>query len=304
MFNIQIIKDLKKETHFDSKILLYQSSCRYHDKFQKLPFDAVILSSNHFPESAKIGKVYCVKSDNNFLLNTLIKHNIRISSAIFICDGCQEGGNYECTNTASYFGRLLPLLDDSSHILTDHGTDNGFFDVPVIANNIIIPEFYKDLIRKSHPMNNPLLWNVKKLSQNPLDLSFGNIRFHIFHDSIFGYLERLDLIVLHSKKPVGFLKYFGLDFMFEPSFDEYLLHYHGDRPQYVLFSRRYITCLYSLLTFANENRISRIGFIPFGNGKYELVFRQLIGYRMEYPKEVFLFHLNQDDFGFFYSLVS
>jgi hypothetical protein len=304
MFNLKIIRDLKKATHVDSKILLYQSSCSYHDIFQKIPFDTVILSSNDFSSSEKIGKVYCVKSDNNFLLATLREHGIRISSTVCIRDGCQEGGNYECTNTASYFGRLLPLLDDNSHVLTDHGTDNGFFDAPVIADNIAIPQFYKSLIRRSDPINNPILWYVEKQRKNLHEINFGNIKLRVIHESIFGYLEKLDLIVLFSKKPTGFFNYFGADLRWAPTFDEYFLYYHGDRPQYVLFSRKYITCLYRILRFANDNRITRIGFIPFGNGKYESVFHQLREHRLDYPKEISLFHLNKDDFGFFYSLES
>jgi hypothetical protein len=302
MFNLQIIRDLKKDTGYDSKILLYQSSCSYHKIFQKIPFDAVILSSDEFSYSEKIGKVYCIKSDNNFLLATLREHDIRINSAVFIRDGCQEGGNYECTNTASYFGRLLPLLTDSSNILTDHGTDNGFFDTPVIAVNIAIPDFYNYLIKRSLPINDPILWQVQKIRKHPHEINLGNISLRILHDSIFDHLETFDLIVLFSKKPTGYFNYFGVDINWAPPFDEYFLCYRGDRPQYVLFSRKYITCLYRILRFANENRITKIGFIPFGNGKYEGVFRQMSEYRMQYPKEISLFHLNKDDFGFFYSL--
>lgn len=61
---------------------------------------------------------------------------------MFIRDDCVEGGNYECTNTAAFFGRLLPILWEESLIITDHGTETGFFDIPVEATQVDrLPKF-------------------------------------------------------------------------------------------------------------------------------------------------------------------
>lgn len=300
MINLELLRELKKESSPESRVLLYQSSSRYFRSFQKIPFDSVVLCSNDFSKSEKIGKVYCMKSDNNSLLSTLRDHNISISSAVYIRDGCQEGGNYECTNTASYFGRLLPLLTEQSYILTDHGTDNGFFDVPVTAHNVAIPFFYDFLIRASSPLREPILWKVQKCHSVPHKINLPNISIRIIHDSIFNYLKMFDLIVLFSKNPTGFFNYFGIDVPWAPIFDEYFLYQYADKPRYILFSRTKIANLSKILRFANENGLIKIGFIPFGKGHYEIVFSELTEHRLEYPKEIYLFHLNKADFGFFY----
>lgn len=105
---MKIIGDLKKRIRNDSSILLYPSSCRYHDEFEALPVDIVILCSNDFAESKSIGKVFCVKCYNNLLLRTLHENNIKISVGVLIRDGSVEGGNCERTNTATFFGRAAP----------------------------------------------------------------------------------------------------------------------------------------------------------------------------------------------------
>lgn len=104
----------------------------------------------------------------------------------------------------------------------------------------------------------------------------------IQHASIFEFLEHLDLVVLHSTKPIGNFKYLGSHFQWLPSLPEYVLQYSEARPNYVLHTRHRTTCLYDIFCFANENRIARIGFVPFGDGNYERIYRQLRDCRLEY----------------------
>jgi hypothetical protein len=308
---VKIIADLKTEIQKDSSILLYQSSCKYHDSFQSIQSDIILLSSNEFPTNTKIGKVYCIKCDNNLLLKILFENNIKIETAVFIRDGCVEGGNYECTNRATYFGRLLPILREKCFVLTDHGTNDGFFDVPVEAIHRDRPKSYRFLVGHSDPISRPTFWEVKRCGKRPRTLDFGNIRLQLVHDSIFNYIETLDLAVFFSHKPSGFGHYFELD-MSNDAFwreeirgsspaDVFAEYQFKGEPRYIQISRNRSQTLERALNFAFDHKLERIGLIPFGWGRYERTYSELQRYSRKYPRDVVLFHLNKSDYSDLYS---
>src|SRR6267378_3559367 len=96
----------------NAKVIFYPSSCSYSEDFQTLPYDAVILNSNGIHRSGKFGKVYCLNLDNNEALGIFAAKGIRLAALVIIRDGCSEGGNYECIASASFFGRLMPVMQD------------------------------------------------------------------------------------------------------------------------------------------------------------------------------------------------
>ncbi len=308
----EIMDELKSKIGPESSVWLYHSSCEYHQDFQSIQADALILCSNEFRQNQRIGKVYCIKCDNNLLLKILLEMDIKIESAIFIRDGCVEGGNYECSNTATYFARLAPILREKSFILTDHGTSEGFFDVPVKAVKRKVPRPYWLLVKHSSPLSRPVLWEVDKCHIPPTSLVIGNIRLQLVHDSIFNFLETLDLAVFFSHKPRGFGFYFELDTRHEIfGWYEDSHHWKNDffgqykiknLDRYIQISRDRNHTFERALEFAFEHKLERIGFIPFGWGRYQKTYEALQSYGRDYPEKILLFHLNKGDYSYFYSL--
>jgi len=59
--------------------------------------------------------------DNNEAVRLIHKSGLRISTFIGVCDGCAEGGNYECVNEMPFFGKILDLMPETGmNYITDH----------------------------------------------------------------------------------------------------------------------------------------------------------------------------------------
>ena len=61
--------------------------------------------------------------DNNIAAQMIRKAGLRISSFVGHCDGCTEGGNYECCNRSPFMEKILALMPDDGggmYIITDH----------------------------------------------------------------------------------------------------------------------------------------------------------------------------------------
>src|SRR6266850_5751974 len=126
------------------KVVFYPSSCRYSDDFQALPYDAVVLNSKGIRRPGKYGKVYCLNLDNNEALGLFAAKGIRLSAMVIIRDGCSEGGNYECIASASFFGRLMPVMQDDFSYFTDHGPIPRH--TPVRFSEVAAPTYLKTLV--------------------------------------------------------------------------------------------------------------------------------------------------------------
>jgi hypothetical protein len=58
--------------------------------------------------------------DNNEVLARVSKSGWKIDMFVGICDGCLEGGNYECVNRGAFFSKLLTAGSNSLTYITDH----------------------------------------------------------------------------------------------------------------------------------------------------------------------------------------
>lgn len=58
--------------------------------------------------------------DNNLVLDRLQRAGLKVHHFVGICDGCCEGGNYECVHDLPFVTRLLRVAADGMRYSTDH----------------------------------------------------------------------------------------------------------------------------------------------------------------------------------------
>lgn len=72
----------------------------------------------HFRFGDKHGFLFF--QDNNDVLARIQNADWKISTFVGICDGCMEGGNYECIHDEPFLSKLLATSADGMNYITDH----------------------------------------------------------------------------------------------------------------------------------------------------------------------------------------
>ena len=88
--------------------------------------------------------------DNNEALARIRSSGLKIDSFVGICDGCMEGGNYECVHEEPFLEKLLETSSERLDYFTDH---SSFLQIPrkpwVFHGHL----FYKENTRHSGGWN-------------------------------------------------------------------------------------------------------------------------------------------------------
>lgn len=71
-----------------------------------------------FRSGQKIGLL--LWEDNNLVLDHLHEARLQVHQFVGICDGCCEGGNYECVHERPFIRRLMRVAANGMHYATDH----------------------------------------------------------------------------------------------------------------------------------------------------------------------------------------
>lgn len=74
--------------------------------------------------------------DNNAALERIRLSGLKIHTFVGICDGCSEGGNYECVHKEPFLGKLLTASADRLEYFTDH---SEFLQTPRSRKNRGMP---------------------------------------------------------------------------------------------------------------------------------------------------------------------
>jgi len=139
------------------KVLLYLSAGEnVRPEYVDLPFDYVILSDYTYGKfEVRDKKVVMMPYDNNRTIQYLVAAGIQVNCIVAINDGCCEGGNYECVNSAEFFRKLRPVLADECFYVRDHvngfrwrrqeeeETEEGVMFGPYLAKEVPKPDFVK-----------------------------------------------------------------------------------------------------------------------------------------------------------------
>lgn len=281
----------------DSKVIFYPSSCDYSEEFQDVPYDVVILNSNIMGREAQKGKVYCLNYDNNELLGLFLVRGIRISAIVIICDGCVEGGNYECVAGDGFFGRLMPVMAEKFDFFCDHQaiTLEPFIpiDVPAHFDEFETPNYLEPFKKHSDPLNNVKSFHVTTFSVTEKELVLGRIRVKIIRDSIWRDYNQSDLVIV---KKIGSSK----DAI--PNYLRGLLPNGNLVERFEFVTQPRMSSISNLLQKAEEKQLSRLSFIPIAQGSYRKIANEIQSWSKDYPKEIFFYHLNGNDFEYLKSL--
>lgn len=271
------------------KTLVYFASGPNRTEYQQLDFDRIILVDNCFKNRRRYpksifnkGKVTCIGMDCLESIEYLKKANITIDCFVSLNEGLYEGGGSYAINSDFFLGYIMPLLKDNYvHIMNReyyHNMYNVSMDLPFEIKEISENEkdyispftFSKDDYHKGHAK----VYKMTRIFKTQ-NFSFNSrLKFSISHDSIWNYYEKLDLIVI-SFTQQGQGTYFD------------------KLPKIINLNSNSIDGVFE---HCKTNMIEKIGFTPWGNGYYGSFIRRLKDFEEDFPKEIFLFHLNKDDY--------
>lgn len=271
------------------KTLVYFASGDYRSEYQNLGFDRVILIDDCFKNRkhpANIinkGNVTCIGMDCLKAVQYLKTENIKIDCFVSLNEGLHEGGGRYAINSDFFLGFVMPLLSNSYiHIMNKNYYRNMYkvsmdlpFNIKEISENqegFIDPFiFSKDSYHKKHAKVYQMtrIFSTQKLSFNP------KLKTFISNDSIWNHYDNLDLVLLSITQQ-------GQGAFFE------------NLPKVINLNS---TTLDQIFSYCVLNKIEKIGFTPWGKGHYRSFISQLKDIKDDYPKEIFLFHLNKDDYN-------
>lgn len=290
--------------------VLYPSSCNYNRNFQQIEFDNIILCSNELSGgSSKIGKVLSLEFDNNEVLGALRRRNIKLNAIVIICDGCVEGGNYECCADMPFIKKLIPLMSEDFNFYSDHGkfheenymSNNNFsiesIEIPNFVN--IFRQYSKGKIRLIHG------WKIKKLDQNSIDIkakivSFANIEICEYSEDICNANIFIGDLFVQNISKIDFENGFPVYGKFE-AIENYLKG---------LFLLKSITSMKQkkitdfenenfyefMLNEANDKKIEIVTYISYLADDNKNIYEYLKNWEGEYPKKINLFSIKHNGF--------
>ena len=271
------------------RTLVYFASGCDRPEYHELDFDKVILIDNCFKNKKGYpknvfnkGKVNCIGMDCLESVEYLKNENIKIDCFVSLNEGLYEGGGSYAINSDFFLGYIMPLLKDNYiHIMNRdyyHNMYNVSMDLPFEMNEISENEndyispftFSKDDYHKGHAK----VYKMKRIFKTQ-NFSFNSrLKISISHDSIWNHYEKLDLIVI-SFTQQGQGTYFD------------------KLPKIINLNSNSID---EVFEHCKTNKIEKVGFTPWGNGYYSSFINRLKDFEGDFPKEIFLFHLNKDDY--------
>ncbi len=280
------------------KVMLYVSSSNFKKEYLSLPFDYVILNNCEYFRGKGIwisgDKVIMLPFDNNKALRILKDYGIKIQCFIGIQDGCIQGGNYECVNNNSFFGRLSPVLDEKVLYLTNHWDsclqrvdpiieDYGFLNVNYgVADSFSsIPLFDESISFSCHESNERNIVRIPIQRKNPqtLEKLIGKIIVKISHASIWDHEDEFDCIIHSDFYKIAKENYCPAD---------------NEERVYISLSKINRDPIF-LLDEAQKNGWRRIGLVPFMNGHYHDFVEYCRNYNGDFPEVLHFFYLEDRD---------
>lgn len=273
------------------KTLVYFASGRYKEEYQDLDFDKIYLidhcfrSRNHQHSNISVkGKTTCIGMDCLQSIQLLKKEGVVIDCFVSLNEGLYEGGGSYAINSDMFLGYAMPLFREKYvHIMNKNYYQGHFhvsMDLPYsiqeiteVDNRYISPFIFS---MEDYHKGHAKVFQMTKKDHHVQEFQLNDkIKLRIIHDSIWSFYEKLDAcVVSFSQQGQG--------------------QFFNQIPKVVNFRN---TDVEKLFAFCDEKQLNKIGFTPFGGGSYNWFIEKLEKYQKDYPKEVYLFHLNKDDYG-------
>ena len=284
------------------RVLLYLSSTPFKQEYLTIPYDYVILNSNELEETGNLDepirivddKVILMSFDNNKAVRVLKTHGVKIQCFVGICDGCCEGGNYECINTNSFFGRLSPILDEKIYYITDHfgrysekadalTNDLGFLNVHYEATRSFDSSLLFDesvFLSEYHEKHAGIfVIPLKKRNRKTVKRTIGLITVIITHGSIWDYEEGFDCVIHNELIGEVHENYLPPDPVRNYLPVEQIRHKPFEK----------------ILEMAEHNKWNSVAMVPFLKGRYQEVVDACRAWQGNHPQWIHFFYLEKDD---------
>jgi hypothetical protein len=261
--------------------------------------------------------IFMFYADNNRVFALLQKLNLKLSAFVGICDGCSEGGNYECVNSEPWLSKvfahfLFPHPKRSCYYITDHMEVEA--DVQSIANrhNYQIHEHRSFQIPFNHHGSGTIRYHkitVKTSADDPTWITsksndlIRDIR-RLYSDLASWELinKRFDFV---WKSPTGLQVTLECDDM-----NRHTAELDGEFGSETSKSKRTNIIRIPNWTEVDSGEFARIitehamrnqwnvvGIIAFGQGNHANFLAYLKAWEGEYPKKIRVFHLDLNDFA-------
>ncbi|MDR2643532.1 MAG: hypothetical protein LBC74_12145 [Planctomycetaceae bacterium] len=302
--------------------LIYFASGAFKPEYENLPFDNIYLidlwsfknkakkfeNPNDYIEfePLRIGKVTCVNSECLKAVNYLKSQNVKADCYVTANTSCHSRPKRCPLGLPFFIGYVMPILKDDYVHITNLKKYYGSTDKNVIDLPYEIDQITKDDNRYIDPAifvhgntKDVEIFRMRKKCEVVNIAIDSKIKISVIRDSIWNYYDKLDLVV-HSVS----------DFERRNFFDRI--------PKVITWNHlvrsKRVYCLYSLsenvwqskfeisndldAIFAHcvQNKINKVGFMPWGNGNYNVFVEKIQNYKNKYPKEIILFHLNKNDY--------
>jgi hypothetical protein len=260
----------------EETIFFHPSCCTYKPGLELLPFDRVVFVRNRSLSTRAYGKCLFLKADNNFALGLLAARGCRVSALGVVCDGCVEGGNYECVMGRSFFGRFLSVMADEAFLSFDHGWIPRGLPIEVIPMGV--DELKTPMTRGAYwDLLNRESYQLRRTARVVMEGIVGKIRVAVEHESIWRGIEPRDMFLFAPFEEFyrGYFEF--VRGLIAGGFDRSHLHLAEVRP---------ITSIADCLRTADSKGIERILIGPVAGGAYGGIVNEIRNHEGEFPKEV------------------
>ncbi|MBN2863714.1 MAG: hypothetical protein JXN62_11155 [Bacteroidales bacterium] len=270
--------------------LVYFASGPLRKEYYDLNFDKIYLIDNCFKNRRHYaknifseGKITCVGMDCLDSIAFLKEDKVKIDYFVSLNEGLFEGGGRYAINSDMFLGFAMPLFRDRYiHIMNKNYYHNLYhvtMDLPydIEEINVYDSKYLSPFIfsKDDYHEGNAKVFQMCRLEIKKTEININpHIKLQIIHDSIWNYYQDLESIV------ISFSDQGQKDFF--------------DRMPKVLNLNR--INLDEIFAYSEKNRIRKLGFTPFGRGYYKFFLKKLKELKNNYPKEIFMYHLNKNDY--------
>lgn len=267
------------------KTLAYFASGSIRDEYHGLNYDRIYLIdrsfSNGLDKVARHGKIICVGMDCLESIQYLKNEHVKIDCFVSLNEGLFEGGGSYPIQSDMFLGYAMSLFNDEYiHIVNKSyycGQHRITMDLPYEKKELYVndKEYINPGVFTSGDFSTAKVYKMRKLPDSKLEFKINtSISISIIHDSIWNYYDELGCIVLSFS-------------------EEWQKEFFIKIPKVFIFSTNAID---SILSYSDKNKIQKIGFIPFGKGKYAEFVTKLQTFEFDSPKKLVMFHLNKNDY--------
>ena len=293
------------QTHIDwlrplvnkGRSLVYYASGTYvNEKYLDLPYENIFLVDSSFERNKHISnKIFCLNLDCFEAVYLFKQVNVKIDCFVGLNEGLYEGGGNYPINSDSFLGYCYPILSDKYiHIackgyysenrfvhLRKHFLDLPFDEIKVIkkdSSDYISPKIFSSLGKEAS------VTLLKNKSNREHKIQMNNLIIHVKHDSIWSFSDQLDAFFVrfdnsYQKNIIEKIEtnVFPIenDGVYQSNYKKYNID--------------------EIIDLCISNKWHRIGLVPTGSNYIEMI--ELIAKKHNnYPKEIFFFHLNKNDF--------